>query len=341
MSQEWNNEGGQQPEGQQSSSFRQQPLSPYKQPTPPPAPPPSTPRRSNTWIFVVIIAALLGACIYLMMNRNKIMQEKQKAIVERDTIMTSRDAINSEYEAAVARLDQLNTSNTQLSNEIKDKDGELQKIRTQLAGIMSKDKKSEGDLAKARSLINQLNNKVSSYETRITKLEGENKQLHNENENLSQQRDSTVTENKGLSQKVKLGAVLHASNIRMEALHLKHHGTKEKETGKAKRTDRLRITLDIDDNRIAESGTKDLYLRILGPDGNLLSNASYGSGSTTAADNAPLNYTLVKQIDLVQNQPVKDVSIDWNQDDDFQKGTYNIEIYNEGYKVGSGSVTLK
>ena len=41
------------------------------------------------------------------------------------------------------------------------------------------------------------------------------------------------------------------------------------------------------------------------------------------------------------NPIVKDVTVDWNQDGDFQRGTYKIEIYNSGYMVGSGNVTLK
>src|SRR5690606_18501707 len=187
-------------------------------------------------------------------------------------------------------------------------------------------------------LITLLNTKTKSYEERIAELENENQVLAGKNELLAQERDSTVTENIGLSQKVRLGAVLHASNIRMVPIDLRRGGQKQKETERARKVDIMRIYFDIDENRIAESGMKEIFLRITGPDGNLLSNAAYGSGVTSTYDQQSLNYTLVKQIQLQQSKPVKDVTIDWNQDSDYKKGTYNIEIYNEGYKIGSGNV---
>ena len=338
MSQEWNNTSGNNPEQQPSQP--QQPASTYRPQTSDPLPS-GRPRRNNTWIYGGIIALLLGTNIYLFVNKNKIAEQRQTALTQRDSAVTTRDALNGEYQAAIARLDQLNTTNAQLNNEIKDKDGELQKLRSQLQGIMSKEHKTESDYAKARALIASLNSKVTSYETRIAKLEGENKTLTAQNTTLTEENTKVTSENTGLQQKVKLGAVLHASNIRMEAINLRRHGTKEKETSKARKTDILRITFDIDENRIAENGTKELYLRITGPDGRLLSNAAYGSGVTAAQDGQQLAYTLAKQINLTQNVPVKDVNIDWNQDSDYQRGTYAIEIYNEGLRIGGGSVALK
>jgi predicted nuclease with TOPRIM domain len=343
MSQEWNNPTGSNPQQQPQSqppSTPVQPASTY-QPQAGNTPPGGTPRRNNTWIYVGIIALLIGTNVYLFMNKNKIAEQRQTAIVERDSAVTSRDALSTEYQAAIARLDQLNTTNAQLNNEIKDKDGSLQKLRDQLQGIMSKQRRTESDNAKARSLIAQLNSKVASYETRIASLEGENRALTTQNTTLAEEKNQVLTENTGLQQKVKLGAVLHASNIRMEAIDLRRNGTKESGTSKARKTDMLRVIFDIDENRIAESGSKELLLRITAPDGRLLSNAAYGSGVTTTEDGQQLSYTLAKQISLTTNTPVKNVSVDWNQDSDYQRGTYAIDIYNSGFRIGGGSVTLK
>jgi hypothetical protein len=103
----------------------------------------------------------------------------------------------------------------------------------------------------------------------------------------------------------------------------------------------FRIYFDINENRLAEDGAKELYLRISGPDGKLLSNAAYGSGITSDAEGNTLNYTLLKEVDLVKGRPVKDVMVDWRQESDYQKGSYNIGIYNEGYLIGTGNVILK
>jgi predicted nuclease with TOPRIM domain len=284
---------------------------------------------------------LLGACIYLFVSRKNTIQQVVTVSDQRDSAISSRESLNTEYQAAIARLDQLNTTNAALSNEIKDKDGELQRMRSELQSIMSKERRSEADNARAKALIAKLNTKVASYEERIATLEGENKQLTAQNTSLSEEKQKITDENTGLQQKVKLGAVLHASDIRMEAINLKRHGSKEVETSKAKKADMLRVIFDIDENRIAESGTKEIFLRITGPDGRLLSNAAYGSGVTTLDDGQQLSYTLSKQVSLVQNTPVKGIVADWKQDSDYQRGTYAIDIYNAGFRIGGGSVTLR
>jgi uncharacterized protein len=296
------------------------------------------PKRNNTLIFVTIIILLAGINIYLFINRNKVVEEKQEISVARDSAIQSRDAIQTAYDAALARLDDLTTKNAQMDKEITDKDGEIARLKNEISKILSNSNATKAELAKAKSLIATLNAKTKNYEERIAQLEGENKGLSDANASLQEERDATASQNMALK---KLGAVLHASNIRMEPIDLRRNNTKENETTKAKRVDLLRIKFDIDENRIAESGTKDLYLCITGPDGNLLSNAAYGSGITTTSDGTALHYTLQKQISLTKGEAVKDLAIDWNQDSNYSKGNYTIEIYNEGYKIGSGFIVLR
>ena len=38
---------------------------------------------------------------------------------------------------------------------------------------------------------------------------------------------------------------------------------------------------------------------------------------------------------------VDDVVVDWNQDSDYKAGDYKIEIFQGGFAVGSGNVTLR
>ncbi len=302
---------------------------------------PQQPKRSNTWIYIAVIILLLGTNIYLFTSRNKVAEQKEAAEMQYANADSSRRSVEGEYNAALARLDELVSKNAQMDSLLTDRNSEVSKLKRQIDAIVKNRNATASDLAKAKKLVERLNGKVKTYEERIAELEKSNQELSYQNVVISHERDSAVTENVGLQQKAKLGAVLHASNIRMTPIQLKRGGTKEKETSKASRVDMIRIMFDIDENRVAESGKKELFLKVVGPDGNVLSNAAYGSGVTSTADGQTLNYTLLKQIELQTGVPVKDVSIDWHQDNDYKKGNYQIEIYNEGYKVGSGSVSLR
>lgn len=293
--------------------------------------------RNNTIIYWVIIAILLVACIYMFVSKRNANMQTEQTTAELNVSDSTRKALQNDYDAALGRLDQLTSKNAQMDSMINTKDAELAKLKTNIKSILSNSKATASELAKAREMMETLKTKVKSYEERIAELEGENKQLTTQNQVVTKERDSTVQKNIALKQ---LGSVLHVSNIRMEPLHTKRNG-KEKETTKARRVDMMRITFDIDENRIAESGVKEIDVRITGPNGTLLSNAAYGSGVTKLADGSSLNYTVAKQIPLEQGKPVNNVTIDWHQENDYEKGTYGIEFYNGGYKVGSGNVTLK
>lgn len=299
-----------------------------------PNPEPSRQKRNNTWIYAVIIALLLGTNVYLYLRGNK---NQQKVLETKQLLQqadTSLSALQNEYNASLARLDDLTGKNAQLDRMLKEKDSELAKTKARIQEILSKNKATEQEVAEARGLIRKLNIRITDYEQQIT-------QLKKQNTELTLQRDSVAVTNTDLQQKVNLAKVLHASNIRLKGIKLTHGGRKEKETEKARRVDLLRITFDIDENRIAESGGKELVICITNPDGELLSNAALGSGSFKMADGQSRYYSVSKSVVLQTEQPVKDVNVDWQQSSEYVKGAYSVEIYHQGYLIGKGSVNLR
>ena len=300
----------------------------------------TNPNRNRNILFIIIIGILVAVNIYLLLSRNKASNERDVAYQQLDTVSLDRDRVTEEYDAALARLDLLVSKNTQLDSMINNRDSEIARLKSQIHGILNNSRSTAADYARARNLINEMNSRIRNYQERIAELEAENVRITDYNVILSEERDSAVTQNIALSQKVRLAAVLHASNIRMVPIDLRRNGRKEKTTEKAKNVDVFRVTFDIDENRVTENGIKDLYLRIIGPGGRLLSNAAYGSGVTTTFDGDNLNYTLHKQIDLRQGEPVRDIVVDWHQDSDYARGNYTIEIYHDGFKIGSGGIDL-
>lgn len=296
------------------------------------APPAQEPKKNNNnRIYLAIIVLLIISNIYFIVSRNKVAEQRDVARSEFASSDSSRVAVESDYNAALIRLDELMSKNASMDSMLMDKNSEVAKLRKQIDAIIKNKNATAAELGKAKRLIEQLNSKVNNYEERIAALESANDVLTTERDVLSSEKDELI----------RVGSVLHASNIRMKPIDIKRGGKKIKETEKARRVDVMRIMFDIDENRIAETGVKELFLRITGPDGNLLSNAAYGSGVTELSDGATLNYTLSKLIELQKAQPVNDVIVDWNQDSDYREGDYHIEIFNEGYKIGSGRVTLR
>ncbi len=302
---------------------------------------PQQPQKSNSIIYWVFILILLAGCVYLFMSKNKMAEENDMAMKQKqqqlDSVKTDRASLQSDFDAASAKIDQLTTANAKLDSALQGDKESMVKLRNQISAVLQNSKATKQELAQAREMINSLNDKTKQYEARIAELEKENTVLTGQNKTLTKERDSTITQNTAIK---KLASVLTCSNIRMEPIHVKRNG-KEKETTKAKKVDVLRIIFDVDENRIAESGTKQIYVRIIAPDANVMTSAANGSGMFTAGRGDQLSFSVVKGVPLTQGQPLKNIMIDWKQDGDYAKGNYTIELYNEGFKVGSGAVTMK
>ncbi len=105
-------------------------------------------------------------------------------------------------------------------------------------------------------------------------MKTQNTQLTQEKQQVTAERDSVKkiydSANQVIKQKedvIDVGSTLHASNFNIVGIKEKSGG-KEKITTTAKRVDKLRISFDIDENRITQSGSKDIYVAITSPDGN-------------------------------------------------------------------------
>ena len=294
------------------------------------------PKGNRGLLYGLLLVALAGTWGYLIWDKSKSNQEKVQLQTQMITVDSSRTAVEGQFQAALAQLDMLKSQNDSL---MRTKDKEVSDLKARISSILTKRNASEAELAEARKLIAQLNSQIDGYREEIVRLQGENQVLTTQRDSIKQAYDTVYTQNQGLSQQIQLGSVLHASAIHIEALHLKGNG-KEVQTSKAKRADLMRVSFNLDENRIASSGEKDIYVCITAPDGTPLAVEALGSGRFTLADGTEKLYTAMKKVNYTTGKK-QTVNIDWKQNSDFKPGDYTVEIYQGGYEIGQGKVTMK
>jgi hypothetical protein len=218
-------------------------------------------------------------------------------------------------------------------------------LKSQIRGILKKEKLSEEERKKAESLIKELNDKISNLEQEVARLTQENQQLNQDKTQLTQDKEkltqdlqTTTTAKQDLEKKVDIASTLNASNIAITPVKDKKNG-QEKVTTTAKKVDKLIISFDVS-NRIAQTGQTDVYVCITGPDGKPISVPSLGSGSFTSRDEGDKVFTAKVPVDIEAGK-TKSVQFAWKQNTPFQKGSYKIEIYHNGFKIGEGTRELK
>lgn len=307
----------------------------------------SEPKKDNRGlIYGVLVAALLGTWGYIIYDKSKTDDLIQSKDVQYASLDSSRNMVQQEYENALLRLDELSGQNTHLDSLIRSRDAELNTVKQRISQLVRKQNASTADLAEARKLIEQLNGKIDGYIEEIERLQGENlvlkqdkRRLTSEKAELEQSLNSTQSARQAAEEKVDVASTLHASNFNIVAVHERNNG-KERTTSAARRADKFRISFELDENRVAPSGEKDLYIIVFDPAGKLVSEQGLPSGNFKTRQDGEKQFSNRVTVSYEQGQ-AKLVSFDLRQADKYQKGNYKVEVYHNGFKIGENTVQLK
>jgi len=176
-----------------------------------------------------------------------------------------------------------------------------------------------------------------SLSTHVGSLTSEREKLVQRQAELT---DSVVTftaANKELSDKVTKAASLKAQNLKILTVNSRGK-VKDKEEYKASRVDKLKLTFTLPENELTAQESKDIYVRVLDPEGAVVADDATGSGEFEI-DGAPSKFTTRESI-AYQNNNQK-VELLYDNSSQLRPGKYNVELYAEGYKIGGGNFTIK
>jgi predicted nucleic acid-binding Zn-ribbon protein len=306
------------------------------------------PKDNRKLVYGILIAALVGTWGYIIYDKNKSGEQIKTLTTQYTAADSSRSAVESEYNDALARMDSLTGTNTKLKGDLAERQASIDSLKDRIRIELNK---KNGDIKKAHNMIAELNGKITDLLTQIDQLKQQNQTLTTANTDLTNQRDTLTAQKTRVEQNLAetdserahiqdVGSTLHASNINITAINIKGSG-KEKVTSTAKRADVFRISFDLDENRIAASGTKELYVCVTAPDGHPITIPANGSGSFQTREEGEKVFTNKVDIQYEQGKRTP-VSFDWKPENGkYQTGDYKIQIYQNGYKIGEGTKSLK
>ncbi|MDR3713908.1 MAG: hypothetical protein P4L51_13890 [Puia sp.] len=313
----------------------------------PSATPQSQPPKKDYKILIIglLAAGFLLTWGYLLWNNNKQEQVQQQQTQQIAKVTDEKGQLQKNFDDALVRLDSLTGTNNKMQSQLSERQTEIGKLKGNIRGILKKEKLTEAEKKKAEDLIKELNDKINNLEQEVARLTQENQQLNADKTQLTADKEklttdlqTTTTAKQDLEKKVDVASTLNASNIAISPIHEKSNG-KEKVTTTAKRVNKLVISFDVD-NRIAQTGQTDVYVCITGPDGQPVSVPALGSGTFTTREEGDKVFTAKVPVDIEAGKK-KSVQFAWKQNSDFKIGSYKIEIYHNGFKIGEGTKELK
>ena len=316
-----------------------------QQPTPPP-------QKNNMRNLLTggLLLALLGTWGYIIYDKNQVKEKDIQQDTQLAKTSTEKDDLRKELDDATMRYDMIKTSSANMAHSkdsiVTQRDRDIAEKRVKIQQLLTKAGATKEELAQAKTLIASLNNDITGYKTQIETLQGEKIVLIQEKEAVTKERDVAKKETEDAKVVIKekediidVGSTLHASNFAITGINEKRSG-KEKSTTTAKRVDKLRISFDLDENRITQSGNKQIYICITDPKGNPVTVEALGSGNFKTRDGQDKFFTQMVEVNYTQGQK-QTINVDWKQNSNFETGDYKIEVYNNGFKIGEGVRSFK
>lgn len=296
-----------------------------------------TPKKNSNVIYflIVVVLALLATDVYLYLQKNK---SDTKIVYQND----EKTRLQTELDSLEAQIEQVNIGKTKMSASLQAKNDSLKAKIKVLRAELAKGKLTVAELAKAQEDVKQLRYFVTSYTAQIEELKKQNVSLATERDTLktnlvtAAKKDSDLTkQNKELDTKVKVASALKIATVDIVAYKVRGSG-KEVDTKRSGPAKKIKINFTVASNAVAEKNMHDIYVRVIDPTGNLITGTDSG---TFNADGQDLQFTYKTAIEFKDDG--SGYTIDWTNPVAFQKGSYTVLLYADGYTMGKTSFTLK
>ena len=288
------------------------------------------------------------------------LNKKNTEYLELDQINTE---LNFNYEAKLEELEKLRGDNQELNTKIDAQKEELAKQKRKVTSLIW----TEKELGKARQAMADLNSQANSYIAEISKLKKENEMLQSQNSELNEKNESLTQEvavnkerissldearsvlvsqteqlneeNSNLASQVDMAEAIKINYIDAKGYDVKDDGS-VKAKSKAKKVEMLRTCFTTETNLVTKPGEEEFYVTYIAPSGETLWVEDLGSGTLENKLNGKdVRYTASGAVDY--NNEDLTACLDWRPNFKLAKGTYQVEIYNNGFQVGKGSFALK
>ena len=297
--------------------------------------PASKPKKSSKVLIYVVAALailLVAALVVYFISENNLKESRAKLMIAYSQL----DSIGNEMDLKIVEIEELGGDVEELSL-VRDS------LEQEKEGLLEARTRSNKQIRALKSRVEGYRELLVMKDTEIEGLKKVNQNLVVENTDLKTERNelnqnlraAKKTEEK-LTEKVKVASRLEAENILVAALSLK--GKAKEDEFRARQVDKLKVEFNVAKNDVAPISGKEILMRIIDGNDNVLFDVARGSG-TFVLDGKETFYTSKQEILFDNSQ--QQVNFLYDKGSEYLPGRYVMEIYTDGYLMGSKSFRVK
>jgi DNA repair ATPase RecN len=219
--------------------------------------------EKNFKMIIIALASLavvlIGVLIYVWTDRNSLIDD---LTVEKEDLTAQMIQLQNDY----ANLSTTNdTLNTELMLEREKVAQLIERVKKTEASNKAKLRKYEKELGTLRSIMRGYIRQIDSLNTLNTSLRAEAAKAKEQAKESASKYESLKSTTEELGKQVELGSIVKGRGI--SAVGINNAG---KETNRSSRVDKIKACVTLVANSIAKKGLREVYLRVKGPDGILM-----------------------------------------------------------------------
>lgn len=253
----------------------------------------------------------------------------------KDFLVQEKRHLHNELSEIIDRYDELNSENLTLKSQL---DSTINEVRITDNAIKKLEAKSaynevvQNELTFLKAQKSSFENREDSLIKRVSKVEEKRKKAIQELNFEKVKKTNVLIEKSSLEKKVDKASLITANSFVAKAYTVKN-SDKKIQTYKAKDTEQIELCFVLAENVLAPKEQKQLYIQIIDPDNNVLSDkgfVNFGSESLIFSKIAKVNY---------QNLAI-DTCIDVKSNKAFKAGYYYINVFEDNRRLGSTKIQL-
>ena len=278
-------------------------------------------------ILVIVTAILIG----FLVSRNSQMQVMQEQfVIDKQELEDEYEAISLQYEGF-----KFSVQNDSLLYKLQNEQAKVLRLQEELRMTSASDKaeikRLSEELSTLRRILRSYIHQIDSLNTLNQELRAENEQITNQYNRTNRTLQQVTQEREQLSEKVSLAAQLVATNI--NAVAVNDRGREQK---RLSRSTQFVVSFTVARNITTEPGERTIFIRIMSPDGNVLSKSS---NNRFSYENSDILYSMKRTIEYGGEEIP--VSMYWDIEEFLMPGTYKADIFADGHHIGTYSFSME
>ncbi|KKY60816.1 hypothetical protein [Tannerella forsythia] len=289
--------------------------------------------RKKTFLImaiVIVLLALVAVGYVIYRQRQQMADMAEMFALEKEELSDEYAELSLQYEGY-----KFSVGNDSLVALLTTEQMKVQRLMEELRTVKATNTRRITELKKELETLRKI---MRNYVIQIDSLNAENGRLRNENERVTQQyRQATSAAAQLTREKEKLTErVTLASRMDATAIQVRPVTSRGKDAKKIDKIAQLVLTFHLAKNITAPVGEKNIYVRIMRPDDDILTKPNSG---VFAFENRNISYSMMKTIEYEGEE--LPVTMYWDVAEYLSPGTYRVDIFADGHLIGRKSFSLQ